>query len=125
MAITSVPIRTNPDLRPSRLVKNIPAYISRSVLVMIRMYMVYNPFKFFGILSIFFGTIGSIAVARFLYYFSIGLGDGHVQSVVLGSLFVGASLVFLVSGFVADLININRNLLESIKNRIGQLEDRL
>ena len=53
IAITSVPVRTNEDLRPSRLLKSIPAYIKRSIVTMFRVFMIYEPFKFFLVINVY------------------------------------------------------------------------
>lgn len=45
--IMCVPIRVNEELRPSRLVRSIFAYVRRSTWTMIRIFVVYRPFKFF------------------------------------------------------------------------------
>ena len=47
MAVASVPIRTNPDLRPSRLVKSVPGYVLRSALTILRSFATYKPLRFF------------------------------------------------------------------------------
>ena len=47
MAVTSVPIRTNPDLRPSRLVKSVPGYVLRSAITILRSFATYRPLRFF------------------------------------------------------------------------------
>src|SRR5690606_31875545 len=47
MTIISVPIRVNEDLRPSRLVKSIADYVRKSVTTIVRMFVVYRPFRFF------------------------------------------------------------------------------
>ena len=46
--IISVPITTNPDLRPSRLVRSIPGYVLRSVVTIFRIFIVYKPLRFFS-----------------------------------------------------------------------------
>ena len=86
MAITSVPIRTNEDLRPSRLLSSIPSYIKKSVVTIIRIFVVYKPFRFFmSIAAILFGA-GFLIGLRFLYFYFTGDGAGHMQSVVLAGI---------------------------------------
>jgi glycosyltransferase involved in cell wall biosynthesis len=116
--IVAVPVEVNGYLRPSRLISSIPAYIRRSILTIIRIFVVYKPLRFFGLLALIVATPAIIAVARFLYLYLIGEGDGHVQSLVLaGVLFVIAGLL-AVSGLLADLIATNRTLLEEIRVRL-------
>jgi len=115
MAITSVPIRTNEDLRPSRLLSSIPNYIKKSVITMIRIFVVYQPFKFFmTIATILFGA-GFLLGIRFLYYYFTGEGTGHMQSVVLSGVLMGIGFQTGLIAFIADLLAVNRKLLEEIK----------
>ena len=85
MGIVSVPIRVNRDLRPSRLVRNIFNYVTRSIATMVRIIVVYRPFRFFLTLAAFFFTVGTAVGLRFLYFYLTGDGGGHVQSVVLAT----------------------------------------
>ncbi len=115
MAITSVPIRTNEDLRPSRLLSSIPNYIKKSVVTIIRIFVVYKPFKFFmSIAAILFG-LGLLLGLRFLYYYFTGDGNGHMQSVVLAGVLLGMGFQTALIAFIADLQAVNRKLLEEIK----------
>lgn len=115
IAIESVPIRVNDDLRPSRLVKNISSYIGRSVSTIIRIFVIYRPFRFFATLgSLLFGT-GLLIGCRFLWLYFEGKGDGHVQSLILASVFLGIGFQTLLIAFIADLLAANRKLLEDIR----------
>ena len=115
MAISSVPIRTKEDLRPSRLLSSIPDYIRRSVFTIIRIFVVYQPFKFFMSLAGILLSIGILVGCRFLYFYFQGDGDGHVQSVVLSGALLGMALQASLIAFVADLLSVNRKLLEKIR----------
>jgi len=115
MAITSVPIRTNEDLRPSRLFSSIPSYIKKSVITIIRIFVVYRPFLFFmTIAAILFG-LGFLLGLRFLYFFFSGNGTGHMQSVILSGVLLGMGFQTGLIAFIADLLSVNRKLLEDIK----------
>ena len=116
ISIASVPIRTNNDLRPSRLVKDIPTYIRRSVITMLRIFVVYKPFKFYSFISIIFFAIGIGTLFRYLIIYLGGEGDGHLQSIILGSVFLLISVQTLFLGFISDLLSVNRKLLEQIKS---------
>ncbi len=115
MAITSVPIRVNEDLRPSRLLKSIPSYIKRSVITIVRIFIIYRPFRFFGTIGIVFFGIGFLIGLRFLWHYLNGNGDGHVQSLILAGLFIGTGFQTFLIAFVADLLAANRKLLEDIR----------
>ena len=115
ISITSVPIRVNGDLRPSRLVKSIPSYIKRSIFTIVRIFIIYRPFSFFGTIgSVLFG-IGFLIGLRFLWHYMQGNGDGHVQSLILASVLLGMGFQTLLVAFVADLLAANRKLLEDIR----------
>ena len=115
MAITSVPIRTNEDLRPSRLLSSIPNYIKKSVVTIVRISVVYKSFQFFmTIAAILFG-IGLLLGLRYLYFYFTGEGDGHIQSVILAGVLMGMGFQTGLIAFIADLLSVNRKLLEEIK----------
>ena len=125
MAIASVPVRVNPDLRPSRLIRSVPSYVWRSGQTILRVLIVYRPLRFFAVLSLPFLLVGTLLVLRFAYFYAIGDGNGHVQSLQIGT-FAGLTGVFLMAfGVLADLIAANRRLLEDIKLRLWEVEDRL
>jgi len=124
MAVTYVPIRTNPDLRPSRLVKSIPGYISNSVSTMGRIFVTYRPLLFFFSFGFFILLIGSLIGIRFLVYYLSGDGGGHIQSLILAALLMGMGFQLIVLGIVADLIAVNRKLLEKIDWHTQRIEIR-
>lgn len=117
MAITSVPIRVNEDLRPSRLVKSIPSYIRRSIITIVRIFAVYRPFRFFGSIALGAFGAGFLIGARFLWKYFGGEGDGHIQSLILAGVLMGMGFQALLIAFVADLLAANRKLLEDIRFR--------
>ncbi len=122
MPITSVPVRTNPDMRPSRLVKSIPGYVQRSLFTIVRIFMTYRPFRFFAIPGALCFVIGLAPSLRFVYYYLQGEGQGHIQSLIFSALFLGLGAVLGVVGLLADLIGVNRQLLEDIKYRLRHME---
>ena len=115
IAITSVPIRINEDLRPSRLVKSIPSYIKRSIITIVRIFIIYRPFRFFGMAGAILFGLGFLIGLRFLWYYLNGDGDGHIQSLILASVMLGMGFQTLLVAFVADLLAANRKLLEDIR----------
>ena len=115
MAITSVPIRVNEDLRPSRLFKSMPAYVKRSIVTIIRIFVIYRPFRFFASIgAILFGA-GCMIGLRYLWYYMQGSGDGHVQSLILASILLGMGFQALLIAFIADLQAANRKLMEDVR----------
>lgn len=122
MAIASVPIRVNGELRPSRLVKSIPSYVRRSIMVIARIFLTYRPFAAFLALSTLALVPGLLLGVRFVWLYLVGEGAGHVQSVVLSALLLGSGLFLLVVGVIVDLISVNRKLLEKIDLRLRRIE---
>lgn len=115
--ITSVPVRVNPVTRPSRLFRSIGGYTLRSAVTILRIFVVYAPLRFFTALAALVVLPGLVGVARFLWLFAMDGGGGHIQSLVLsGALLAMASILFAV-GILADLIAVNRTLLEDIRAR--------
>ena len=112
MAITSVPVRTNGELRPSRLFNSIWGYVKKSMLTILRAYMMYKPLKSFTFLAVIPTMIGLGIGFRFLYYMAIGMSSGHVQSWILGCTLIIIGFLTLMIGLVADVIAANRKLLQ-------------
>lgn len=122
LKLVSVPIRVNPKLRESKLMKNIFDYMYKSMKTTIRMFIVYRPFRFFITIAGIMGMIGLILVLRFLYFYLGGNGNGHVQSLIFAAVFLISSLQLGIIAIVGDLLSINRKLLEDIQVRIKNLE---
>jgi hypothetical protein len=123
MAVTSVPVRTNDRLRPSRLIGSLPAYLRRQVLTILRIFVTYRPFFFFAVLGIVTFGAGFLIGLRFLYFFVTGDGSGHVQSLILSALLMGSGFFLGLVGLLADLISVNRKLLEDLDARLGDMEE--
>jgi glycosyltransferase involved in cell wall biosynthesis len=122
LAIKTVPVRTNPVGRRSRLARSTPQFISRSVATMVRMYAMYKPLSTFFYIGAALGIVGLVPILRFLYFYAIGQGAGHVQSLVLGGALVVIGFMALLIGLVADLINFNRQLIEITLEKVRRLE---
>lgn len=120
LKIISIPIKVNRKLRPSRLVKSIPSYIRKSLFTMIRISIIYRPFKFFLMPSLIFILIGFYLGLRFIYFLSINDGDGHIQSLILASIFLIVGIQILLIAFLADLISANRKMLEDLKKSLNK-----
>lgn len=115
MTIVSIPIRVNCDLRPSRLVKSIPSYIKRSIITIIRIFVIYRPFSFFGTIGAVLFSAGFLIGLRFLWNYFQGNGEGHIQSLILASVLLGMGFQTILVAFVADVLAANRKLLEDIR----------
>lgn len=122
ITITSVSVRVNEDLRPSRLVKSISSYIKRSIITIVRIFIIYRPFRFFGTIGTVLFSAGFLLGARFLYKYLTGDGNGYVQSLILASILMGMGFQTILVAFVTDLLSANRKLLEDLRYKVAQLE---
>ena len=116
-AIAWIPIRTNPPVRKSRLVRSTWGYVARAGAEMLRMVVVYNPLKAFLILGLLLSLPGILLFGRFLILYLLGQGSGHVQSLIAGAVSLIMAFQCLLLGILADLNSINRRLLEHLKDR--------
>lgn len=122
IAMTSVPIRTNKETRESRLFSSMWGYVKRSSSVIIRSFMMYKPLKFFSALGGIIFSLGFIIALRFLIYYFLGQGSGHVQSLILSAVFILVGVQTIIVGLQADIIASNRKILEDIQYRIRKNE---
>lgn len=122
MAITSVPIRTNGELRPSRLFHSMFGYIKKSMLTIGRALMMYKPLYCFAWIAGIFGVIGVGIGIRFLVYYFTGNGAGHIQSLILASMFIIIAVLCGVIGLLGDVIAANRKLLEEIQFELRKMD---
>jgi len=118
MSILAVPVRVNGDLRPSRLVKSIPSYIQRSIVTIVRIFVIYRPFRFFASIGLLLFVPGFLLGLRFFYFYLSGEGDGHIQSVILSGVLMMMGFVTFLIAFVADLLAANRKLLEEVRYKV-------
>lgn len=122
MAITSVPIHTNPETRKSRLFKSMAAYIRRSSSTIIRSFMMYKPLKFFAVLGGTLFLVGVVIAVRFFVLYVSGAGRGHVQSLILSAILILLGAQCGIAGLQADLVAANRRILEEIQYRVRKLD---
>ncbi|HXK19382.1 MAG TPA: glycosyltransferase family 2 protein [Polyangiaceae bacterium] len=117
LRVSSVPVRVNGDLRPSRLVRSIGSYVRRSVLTMLRIFIVYRPLRFFLSASL-LPVLGGLGLGvRFLVFFVQGGGAGHVQSLILAAVLLLVAFQTMLLAILADLQSVNRRLLEDLQQR--------
>lgn len=122
MACTSVPIRTNGELRPSRLFSSMFGYVKKSMLTIVRAFMMYRPLYFFSVIGSLISIVGIGLGVRFLYFLVIGQGNGHTQSLILASMMIILGVMTGIVGLQADIISGNRKLLEDIQYHVRKLD---
>jgi len=122
LAVTNVPVGTNPKTRESRLFQSIPKFLEHSLITMIRTYAMYKPLRVFFYIGCLFILGGLIPSIRFLFYYFMGQGGGHIQSLILAAiLFIIGFQVFMI-GLLADVISFNRKLIEETLLRVKRIE---
>jgi glycosyltransferase involved in cell wall biosynthesis len=124
MAVEYVPVRTNPQTRPSRLMRSVPHYLANSGTTIIRAYTMYRALRVFTMLGALFILGGLIGGGRFLYFFILNKGQyaGHIQSLILSAVLLIVGFQILLIGLLADLIGFNRKILEEVLYRLRRLE---
>lgn len=122
MAMTSVPIRTNEELRESRLFKSMWAYVKRSGGVIVRSFAMYKPLKFFVFAGMIPFIVGVLLGIRYLIFYFQGVGDGHIQSLILAAILLMMGWQTVMIGLQADIIAANRRILQDIQYRVKKLE---
>lgn len=122
IAMESVPIRTNGELRPSRLFNSMMGYVKKSMVTIIRAFMMYKPLKFFTIVGLIPFLIGAGLGVRYLVFLCMGQAGGHVQSLILASILIMMGFMTIIIGLQADIIAANRKLLEDIQTRIRKID---
>ncbi len=114
LAIASVPVGVNGDLRPSRLVRSIPSYVRKSMTTILRILIIYKPVRFFLTIGLLLFGVGFAVCLRFVYFYLAGQGGGHIQSLILAAVFMIFGFHTSLLAFIADLLSVNRRLLEEL-----------
>ncbi|MCC8164129.1 MAG: glycosyltransferase family 2 protein [Lachnospiraceae bacterium] len=122
IAMESVPVRTNAELRQSRLFGSMFGYVKKSVLTILRAFVMYKPLFFFMIVGSIPFFAGIIIGVRFLAAMFMGNSSGHIQSLILASTLIMMGFMTYVIGIQADTIAANRKILEDIQYRIRRME---
>lgn len=118
LELLCVPVEVNPEMRESRLFKNMFSYIIRSIFTMLRMFVIYKPFRFFSIIGGLFLVAGLLLGGRFVYYYIVGSGSGHIQSLILAAILLITGVQIGLIAVLSELLSINRKLLEDIQRRV-------
>ncbi len=122
IGMTSVPIRTNGETRPSRLFSSMGRYIKRSSSVIIRSFLMYRPLSFFCTIGAVLFLIGVLLGGRYIYFLIAEGSSGHIQSLILCAIFLLSGFQTILLGLQADIIAANRKLIEDVQYRIRRME---
>jgi glycosyltransferase involved in cell wall biosynthesis len=122
LKIASVPIEPNRTDRPSRLFRSMFGYIWRSATTLLRLHILFEPLRFFSIISVVLMVAGTSIGARFLYYYLTGAGSGKIQSLILAAILLIIGFNIFVIGLLSANLATNRKLLEGCLYRLRKLE---
>jgi len=117
LAIVEVPIKAREVKRKSKLIKSIPRHIAKSLTVILRVFSLYNFIKIFITLGIVLFIIGVIPIIRFIYFYFIDGGQGHIQSLIIGTMMTLIGFITIAIALLASAIDWNRKLIEDILYR--------
>ena len=120
--VQSVPISVNGQRRPSRLMRWWPFYVIRSCATILRIAVMYRPFRFFSIIGGVLGALGAALLGRFAVLYLMGHGNGHVQSLVIGTALLAVATQVTVTGFLADSLAANSRLLRDLRDHVDRLD---
>lgn len=118
--VASVPVKTNPMLRESRLIGSMFQYLLESSGTILRIFLMYEPLRVFLSLGVLPLLGGLLLLARFMVFYFQGQGQGHVQSLIAASILIVLGLQAFLLGLLADLIARNRQLSEDVSYRLKQ-----
>ena len=122
LAIAHVPVKTNTKLRESRLFPSIRVYLQRSLVTMLKVYSMYRPLRLFTLAGGTTFLLGFAIGCRYLFFFFMGQTEGHIQSLILSAILLIVGFQIIMMGIAAELISVNRQILEDIQVRIKKDE---
>lgn len=118
----AVPIRTNAELRPSRLFSSMFGYVKKSMLTIVRAFAMYKPMRFFMLAGLIPFTAGFLLGVRYLVFMAMGQADGHIQSLILASILLMMGFMTMIVGCLADVVAANRKILEDVQYHVRKLD---
>ncbi len=122
LAMDSVAVRTNRELRPSKLMNSMAGYIKKSVLTIGHVFMLYKPLQFFAVIGSVIFLCGVAVGVRFLVYYFHGMGGGHIQSLILAAILLLLGFQTVITGLLADLIASSRKILEDVQYHVRRMD---
>lgn len=122
LVMKEVPIADRVVGRPSRLIKNIPSHIWKAGWNIVRNIVIFRPLRFFGALGIALTIIGLAPIVRFVYFFIVNERSGHLQSIVIGVMFIILGYINVVLGLLGSSIGWHRKVTEEVLYRVKKIE---
>jgi glycosyltransferase involved in cell wall biosynthesis len=122
MLVAYVPVRTNPQTRKSRLIRSLPSFLALQAVTILRFYTMYRPLRVFMTAGAVLIALALVLGVRFLFFWAAGRGAGHVQSLILAAIFSIIGFQVCLIGLIADLVSLNRKMIEETLYRVRQAE---
>lgn len=122
MAVEYVPVRTNAPVRPSRLMRSTPEFLTHSGTTIVRAYAMYRPLRVFTVLGVLAILAGAGLGVRFLVDYLPDGSAGRTQSLILAAVLLIVGAQTLLIGLLADLVGFNRKLMEEVLLRLRRLD---
>lgn len=122
LVTVEVPIPDRVVERPSRLIQSVPRHIWTAGWNIVRNIVIFRPMRFFGSIGVLLTLLGMIPMVRFVYYYFIGDSSGHIQSIVIGVMFILLGYINVVLGLLGSTIGWHRKVTEDILYRIKNIE---
>ena len=121
ISMATVPIKTNPDLRPSRLVKGNFSYVIRNAIGIVRIFLIYRPLRVFFYLGAIIFLAGFLIGLRYIILLFGGSGQGNIQSLILSAILLITGFHTLIFSFLTDLMSSNRKILEELTFKVNKI----
>jgi len=116
--VVSVPVRTNDDLRESRLIRSTRSYLRRSAGTILRMFLLYRPLRVFFLVGSVPFVLGTALFVRWLALFLfVDSTRTRAPSLILAAVLLLAAFNMWSLGLLADLLAANRRLIEDLQQR--------
>ena len=113
LAIEWLEIETHAPTRPSRLFKSMSEHITKTMMNIGRIYLLYEPLKVFFILSLPSLILGLVGILRFIHaYIFTNIGRDMIQSLFISGVSVTIGVTLFSLGIIGDLMSKNRTLAE-------------
>lgn len=128
-ALGYVTIPTNRKLRESRQFKSNWQHVRRSAVTIVRSFIMYRPYAVFLSLGFILLILGLAPFVHVLWKAAtvhdyLIFGPHHIRSLIVGAVLMVAAFISFTLGIVADLVRINRVLLEDVLEQVklGRLQ---
>ena len=117
LRVASVPVRARPVHRTSRLLASPTKYVLIQGANILRITALYKPLKIFSGVAALFLLAGTACGLRVLFAHLSGDTQNHALALTLSAMLTTLAVLTLLIAVLADIVAINRELLEDLKLR--------